>query len=165
MWEVVYPHSRAVDLDTEDDEFTDQKNRSSRPIVHLSRKFQNDSSLSCALLVMAFDRIPTTFIEANFINKDSDIVGVVSSGVCKDEIIWNSLKQTSNLDKTCFIYSATNNREILLCQCKVKVSEEISHDWVKEVSICCLCVVNVLLLDGWRSTILYVDIMTLLMLL
>jgi hypothetical protein len=139
MWEVVYPTSRAVELGAEDDE--EEKcvfqNTFTTPVVRLCNELQSeDKTVSCKLLVLAFDRIPTTFIEAHFINNKSQIVGVVSSANIKDGCsVTNSLRQTGRSDKTCFIHSTFGSNEVLFCQCKVDVSAESCHNWANEVCI------------------------------
>lgn len=138
MWEVVYPSSRAVELGVEDDE--EEKcifqSNFSAPVVRMSNDLQHGGSnkVSCKLLVLAFERISTTFIEAHFINNESQIVGLVSTGNTK-EICANSLRQTASSDRTCFIHSAMGSNEVLFCQCKVDVSAEACHNWAKEVCI------------------------------
>ena len=137
MWEVVYPTSRAVELGAEDDE-EDKclvQSNISPPVVCISNDLKNSGkTVKCKLLVMAFERIPTTFIEANFINSESQIVGLVSSGNLKEGcIVMNSLRQTNISDKTCFIHSAIGLKEVLFCQCKVDISAEACHSWANEV--------------------------------
>ena len=157
MWEVVYPTSRAVELGAEDDE--EEKcifqNHFTTPIVRMSNELQNkDKTVFCKLLVLAFDRIPTTFIEAHFINNESQIVGLVSSGNIKEgDVVANSLQQTAISDKTCFIHSANGSNEVLFCQSKVDVPTEACHNWANEVSIeycagafkviTCVCSINI----------------------
>lgn len=141
MWEVVYPTSRAVELGEEDEEEDRQMfgSRSASPVVRLSRCLktkENSSTVSCKLLVLAFGRIATTFVEAHFLNSDSMIVGVVACG--KKEKDLNSLLQTAPSDKTCFIYSSisaqeSRSSEVLFCQSKVEYPAECCHDWAKEI--------------------------------
>ena len=147
MWEVVYPTSRAVELDEEDEEedkhvFDDHL---VTPLVRLSRScllnsFTKDKhfTASCKLLVFAFGRVATTFVEAHFLNSDTPIVGLVSGG--KKETELNSLSQTSPSDKTCFIHSSIcekggSRKEVLFCQSKIEYPAKCCHDWAKEVGI------------------------------
>lgn len=141
MWEVVYPSSRAVELGEEDDE--EEKcvfhSNFSTPVVRMSNDLQHglhggSNKVSCKMLVLAFERISTTFIEAHFINNESQIVGLVSSGNTKESCA-NSLRQTASSDKTCFINSAIDSNDVLFCQCKVDVSAETCHNWANEVCI------------------------------
>ena len=139
MWEVVYPSSRTVELGAEDEE--EEKcvfqSNFSTPVVRMSNDLQHGSSnkVSCKMLVLAFERISTTFIEAHFINNESQIAGLVSTGNTKKSYA-NSLRQTASSDRTCFIHSAMDSNEVLFCQCKVDVSAEACHNWAKEVCIC-----------------------------
>jgi hypothetical protein len=139
MWEVVYPTSRAVELDAEDDEEEKCMVQSNftTPIVRLSHELQSDGkTVSCKLLVLAFERISTTFIEAHFLNNESQIVGLVSSGNIKEGCtVTNSLRQTASSDKTCFMHSADGSHEVLFCQCKIDVPPEACHNWANEVCI------------------------------
>lgn len=140
MWEVVYPTSRAVELDAEDDEEEKCMVQSNftTPIVRLSHELQSDGkTVSCKLLVLAFERISTTFIEAHFLNNESQIVGLVSSGNIKEGCtVTNSLRQTASSDKTCFMHSADGSHEVLFCQCKIDVPPEACHNWANEVLSC-----------------------------
>lgn len=134
MWEVVYPTSRAVELDAEDDEEQQCLFESSfiNPVVRLSNELQNASKpVSCELLVFALERISTAFVEAHFICGKNATVGLVSGGKLKQSCnIANSLRQTASSDKTCFIYGS---KDVLFCQCKVEVSADACHNWAKEV--------------------------------
>ncbi|XP_028411457.1 proteasome assembly chaperone 1-like [Dendronephthya gigantea] len=135
MWEVVDPSSRAVELGAEDEE--EEKcvcqSKSSKPVLRLSNEVQDcDKKVSCQLLVLAFERIPTSFIQAHFMNSDTRIVGVVSSGKERCHVN-NSLLQTASSDKTCFIHSTTGPNKVLFCQCKVDILPEACHNWANEV--------------------------------
>ena len=142
MWEVVYPTSRAVELDEEDEEedrYVFDSHLTS-PVVRLSRFLETkegSSPFACKLFVIAFGRIATTFIEAHFLNADTQIVGLVAGG--KKERDLNTLLQTGSSDKTCFIHSSiatigSRQTEVLFCQSKVEYPAECSHGWAKEVS-------------------------------
>lgn len=146
MWEVVYPTSRAVELDEEDDEDYkhDFDSHLAAPVVRLSRcsthksaNEKHNSTNACKLLVFAFGPIATTFIEAHFFDLDTQIVGLVSGA--KKEKDFNSLLQTTRSDKTCFIHLSNiaekeaSPNEVLFCQSKVECPAAGCHNWAKEV--------------------------------
>ena len=160
MWEVVYPTSRAVELGVEDveEEKCLFKDSFTTSVVRLSNELQSEGeTVSCKLLVLAFDRIPTTFIEAHFINNKSQIVGVVSSANVKERCpVSNSLRQTARSDKTCFIHSTHGSNEVLFLQCKVDVSVDSCHNWANEV-LSCFKAEKVLLLSTLPSSVCSLD--------
>ena len=141
MCEIVYPTSRAVELDEDDEEerTTSFVSPVTPPIVRLSptlhTTFSRQEGVSCKLLLVAFGRIATTFIEGYFLHSDTQIVGVVIGGKKEKDV--NSVLQTEPSDKTCFIHSSgthgKNPNEVLFCQSKVDYPAVNCHDWPKEI--------------------------------
>ncbi|XP_031553110.1 proteasome assembly chaperone 1-like [Actinia tenebrosa] len=139
VWELRFPSSRAVDEDDdEEDEITEEKERQISPLILWSPKITEslkdcqENVVKCSTLVLGFDKVASTFLEAHFLcGSNSEIIGAVSR---KDnEKDFSSVVKSTNVEKVSFLYRLKKNDDVIFCKCPSHVEENVAFLWSRKV--------------------------------
>lgn len=139
VWELRLPSSRAVDEDDdEEDEITEEREQEISPLILWSPKITEslkgcqEKVVKCSTLVLGFDKVASTFLEAHFLcGNNSEIIGVVSrKGNEKD---FSAIVNSKNVEKVSFLYHLKKNQDVVFCRCPSHVEENVSFLWSKKV--------------------------------
>lgn len=139
IWELRLPSSRAVDEDDdEEDEITEEKEQEISPVILWSPKITEklkgcrEKVVNCSTLVLGFEKVASTFLEANFLcGNNSEVIGVVSQKDNQKDL--SAIVKSKNVEKVSFLYYLKKNEDVIFCQCSSHVEENVSFLWSKKV--------------------------------
>ena len=142
-WELNDAFIRALDFEEEQDEqsYEEHLKLEDQFIVRLSPDFkqktisENEEFPKVSKLLITTGDISAAFSDAYVLNRDGfvEITGLVS-GPFSPSKYGNTVHQNSFWDKTCFLYSFTDQPGIVICQMKQQIEQKYMSIWASKVT-------------------------------